>query len=239
MITLALDTATEAFSVAIKQQDSIYEHFEVAPRQHGDKLLPVIDDLLTQRGATMKDVDQVVYGRGPGAFTGVRIAISAAQGLAMGAGCPMIGISSLQNLAYQAFKQTDAKTAIVAMDARMGEVYFAVYKAEKKGPDGKIWPAIVVDEQVIGPEQLSALELNQAGPIVAIGSGWAVYGEQLTQSLKVTPDFEFSEAFPRAETALELAEFEHYRTQAHTPEQAVPVYLRNQVAKKSQKPKVV
>lgn len=236
MIALAIDTATEAFSVAVKKDGFVYEHFEIAPREHGDKLLPVLDQLLIEAGATMRDVSQVVYGRGPGAFTGVRIAISAAQGLAMGADCPMIGVSSLQNLAHQAFQQTDATIAIVAMDARMGEVYVAAFRAERTASDGKIWPTAIIEEQVIAPEKLSALELDPQERMVTIGSGWDVYEKELKHYLSITPHFQITEAFPKAGTALLLAEFEHYKAQAHLPEQAVPVYLRNQVAKKSQKP---
>jgi tRNA threonylcarbamoyladenosine biosynthesis protein TsaB len=234
MITLGLDTSTEAFSVAIKQADNLLEHFEIAPRQHGNKLLSVIDQLLADIGATMADVSQIVYGRGPGAFTGVRIAVSAAQGLAFGANCPMIGVSSLQNLALQAFEKTDAQVALVAMDARMGEVYFAAFKACRTTSETGIWPELIMQEQVIAPEKLEKLNFDSEGKVVAIGSGWQVYGENLSNRLELTPDILNTDAFPLASYAIKLAQFAALQREAHAPEQAVPVYLRNKVAQKPQ-----
>jgi tRNA threonylcarbamoyladenosine biosynthesis protein TsaB len=233
MITLALDTSTEAFSVALHCSKGLSEHFEIAPREHGDKLLPAIDKLLNDAEVSMKQVSQIVYGRGPGAFTGVRISISAAQGLAMGAGCSMVGISSLQNLALQAFQKCEAEIAVVAMDARMGEVYFAAFRADRSLSDGRIWPKIILEEQVIAPDRLNPMNIGSSETVVAIGSGWSVYGDTLKNSLSISPQHLVTHAFPRASSAIALAQFEQLQKQAHEPEQAVPVYLRNQVAKKS------
>ncbi|MCO7222823.1 tRNA (adenosine(37)-N6)-threonylcarbamoyltransferase complex dimerization subunit type 1 TsaB [Pleionea sp. CnH1-48] len=229
MTRLALDTSTEAFSVAIEHNGEIHSHFEVAPRKHAELLLPTIQALLTQVDTTMQEVDLVVYGRGPGAFTGVRIAISAAQGLALGADCDTLGVSSLMNLAHQAFDKSDADVAACAIDARMGEVYFALYE---RGGDGL--PRLCGKEQVVAPDQAAVAELGER-KVVGIGSGWSVYQDILTSRLGAEPTLILEQSFPDAAASLFLASFDELLQSRHAPEQAVPVYLRDNVAKKSSK----
>jgi tRNA threonylcarbamoyladenosine biosynthesis protein TsaB len=119
------------------------------------------------------------------------------------------------------------------MDARMGEVYFAAFRADRSLSDGRIWPKIILEEQVIAPDRLNPMNIGSSETVVAIGSGWSVYGDTLKNSLSISPQHLVTHAFPRASSAIALAQFEQLQKQAHEPEQAVPVYLRNQVAKKS------
>ncbi|MEE4245374.1 MAG: tRNA (adenosine(37)-N6)-threonylcarbamoyltransferase complex dimerization subunit type 1 TsaB, partial [Kangiellaceae bacterium] len=126
--TIALETSTEGFSVAIEHKGAIAHHSEVAPRQHAAKLLPTITELQQRIGMTRAEPEHIVYGCGPGAFTGVRIAVSAAQGLGVGYSCSLIAISTLQNLAAQAFNRSNLDYCLAVIDARMGEVYCALYQ---------------------------------------------------------------------------------------------------------------
>ena len=97
---LALDTATENCSVALLVDDKVYVRSEVAPRDHTKKILPMVDEVLKEAGLTLAELDALAYGRGPGSFTGVRIGIGIAQGLAFGADLPMIGVSTLEAMAH-------------------------------------------------------------------------------------------------------------------------------------------
>ncbi|PWK49980.1 tRNA (adenosine(37)-N6)-threonylcarbamoyltransferase complex dimerization subunit type 1 TsaB [Pleionea mediterranea] len=261
MNRLVIDTSTEAFSVAVisesdKSDDNTeaecQRHFEIAPRKHGELLLPTVDRLLQQANLTISDIDQVIYGRGPGAFTGIRIAISAAQGLAYGIDCPLVGISSLQNLALQAFDQTSADYAVVAMDARMGEIYYAIYRRNTELLAGNC-PELIGEEQVLKPDTLLSLESQikafdskkpspkeaQPSKITAIGTGWSVYPDILCQQLGVKPDVTLADKFPDAYYSGILARLVTLQATQHSAEQAVPVYLRNNVAAKSSKPSIL
>lgn len=99
MRILAIDTATEACSVALWNDGTVNAHFELCPREHTQRILPMVQDILTTSGTSLSDIDALAYGRGPGSFTGVRIGIGIAQGLALGAALPMIGVSTLMTMA--------------------------------------------------------------------------------------------------------------------------------------------
>ena len=233
MTRIALDTSTEAFSVAVEHGSQIIEHYELAPRQHGDKLLPSLDGLLKKLEVSMSDVSQVVFGQGPGGFTGVRIAVAAAQGLAFGIDANLLGVSSLQNIAFQAaLARTEVALSVsrvvCAMDARMGEVYFAEFKIDEDG-----FPSLCGMEQVCHPSEVNSSEGSE--PFVAVGSGWGVYESELCEALSGGPVHLFVDVFPGAKAALQLSRCSQFVGEAVAPELAVPVYLRNQVAKKSQK----
>lgn len=240
MIRLALDTSTEAFSVAVENEASneVSKEFAIAPRKHGELLIPTVDKLLSSLKLSVNQIEQVVYGRGPGAFTGIRIAISAAQGLAMGIDCPLIGISSLQNLALQAFERSSHQVCIVAMDARMGEVYCAVFKRCEDILEGN-YPKLLGIEQVAAPGNLMVAEFDTHQPVVTIGSGWDVYASELNRQFGVSDTEHIEGRFPDAETNVKLARVPEIQMTAHSAQQAVPVYLRNNVAEKSSKPSVM
>ena len=135
---LALDTATEACSVALLHDGKVTSHYEVIPRLHAQKLLPMIQTLLADAGVELSAVDAIAFGRGPGAFTGVRIAIGVVQGLAFALERPVLPISNLAVLAQRAHREHGATQVAAAIDARMDEVYWGCYR-EDAGGAGTGW----------------------------------------------------------------------------------------------------
>src|SRR5215831_4430849 len=129
---LAIETATESCSAALLIGDAVIERCEIAPRRHAELILPMIESLLGEAGVTRRQIDGIAVGRGPGAFTGVRLAISVAQGLALGLDIPVVPVSSLAALAQDApAKQSGSILAVI--DARMGEVYSGTFQRAPKG----------------------------------------------------------------------------------------------------------
>ncbi|MGB1311163.1 MAG: tRNA (adenosine(37)-N6)-threonylcarbamoyltransferase complex dimerization subunit type 1 TsaB, partial [Leucothrix sp.] len=133
MKILAIETATEACSAALYHDGGIISRYELAPRKHTQLILPMMDSLLAEAGLSKQALDAIAFGRGPGAFTGLRIAVGVTQGLALALDRPVIPISSLAAMAQQVLDATvDLASAMLdyipAIDARMGEVYWARYK---------------------------------------------------------------------------------------------------------------
>ena len=128
---LAIDTSTEACSAALGIGGDVRERYEFAPRQHAELILPMVDALLAEGQIKLKDLDGLAFGRGPGAFTGVRIATGVIQGLAFGAGLPVVPVSSLAALAQGA--APGHSSIMSAFDARMGEVYWGAFAVDKQG----------------------------------------------------------------------------------------------------------
>ena len=223
MKLLALDTATEACSAALLSGDAVYERHDIAPRRHAELILPMVDGVLTEAGLGLNDLDAIAFGRGPGAFTGVRIAAGVTQGLALGAGLPVIPISSLAALAQPALGK--AAVVLPAIDARMGEVYWAAYESDQDG-----LATALAGEQVASPD---AVQVPSTGKIFGVGSGWGTYRERLERILEgqiggIDPD-----RFPLAKDMLPLAVREYSSGRYVSAEQALPVYLRDNVVKQS------
>jgi len=215
---LALDTATEACSVALLHDGKITSHYEVAPRLHAQKLLPMIQELLAEAGVALKDVDAIAFGRGPGAFTGVRIAIGVVQGLAFALERPVLPVSNLAVLAQRAFREHGADRVAAAIDARMDEVYWGCYE-EVEG-EMRLQGA----EAVLPPEQV-ALPAGAGGQWFGAGTGWG-YAERLA----VKVEGQDADMLPHALDLLTLAKFAWDRGESVPAEQAQPVYLRDKVA---------
>lgn len=121
MRILAIDTATEACSAALWNDGTLSAHFEICPREHTQRILPLVQEVLAESGTTLTELDALAFGRGPGSFTGVRIGIGIAQGLALGSELPMIGVSTLATMAQGAWRKTGATRVLAAIDARMGK----------------------------------------------------------------------------------------------------------------------
>ncbi|HHI5442817.1 tRNA (adenosine(37)-N6)-threonylcarbamoyltransferase complex dimerization subunit type 1 TsaB [Pseudomonas aeruginosa] len=128
---LALDTSTEACSVALLHEGRALSHYEVIPRLHAQRLLPMVRDLLDEAGVALSAVDAIAFGRGPGAFTGVRIAIGVVQGLAFALQRPVLAVSDLAILAQRAYREQGAERVAAAIDARMDEVYWGCYQLQQ------------------------------------------------------------------------------------------------------------
>ena len=215
---LALDTATEACSVALLHDGKVTSHYEVIPRLHAQKLLPMIQQLLADAGIGLSAVDAIAFGRGPGAFTGVRIAIGVVQGLAFALERPVLPVSNLAVLAQRAFRERGVRQVAAAIDARMDEVYWGCYREES----GEMRLAGV--EAVLAP-QLAALPDDATGEWFGAGTGWG-YGERINVALTGQD----ASLLPHAEDLLSLARFAWARGEAIPADEAQPVYLRDKVA---------
>lgn len=218
---LAVDTATEACSAALLVGDKLFSRWEEAPRDHTRKILPMVQAVLEDAGISLSDLDAIAFGRGPGSFTGVRIGISVAQGLAFGAGVPLIGISTLAAMAQGAYRLDGALQVLTAIDARMNEVYFGRYELI----DGRM--QLVGDEVVSEPAALVDVRGKLAGPVTCVGTGFETYGETLSG---LADELAVSQVrFPAAEDMLPLARAAWLAGEAVPVEQATPVYLRDKV----------
>ncbi|MCF5881553.1 tRNA (adenosine(37)-N6)-threonylcarbamoyltransferase complex dimerization subunit type 1 TsaB [Aeromonas veronii] len=218
---LAVDTATEACSAALLVGDKLFSRWEEAPRDHTRKILPMVQAVLEDAGISLSDLDAIAFGRGPGSFTGVRIGISVAQGLAFGAGVPLIGISTLAAMAQGAYRLDGAEQVLTAIDARMNEVYFGRYELI----DGRM--QLVGDEVVSEPTALVDARGKLAGRVTCVGTGFETYGETLSG---LADELAVSQVrFPAAEDMLPLARSAWLAGEAVPVEQATPVYLRDKV----------
>jgi tRNA threonylcarbamoyladenosine biosynthesis protein TsaB len=223
MNLLAIETATEACSVALIHGDEVIARSELAPRRHAERVLPMADELLAEAGIGRHALDVIAVGRGPGAFTGVRLAVSLAQGMALALDLPVVTVSSLAALALEAPDDGDDDTAILAViDARMGEIYAASYRR-----DGAGGLAALDHERVC---TAAALLLPEAATWQVVGSGWATYEAVLRERLGQAPRFADGNRYPQALHVAELAAREFKAGRAQPPELALPVYLRDKVA---------
>ena len=221
MRVLAIDTTEDACSAALLIGAEVYERFEVAPRQHSELILPMMDTLLADAGLRLVDLDALGFARGPGAFTGLRIAAAVAQGAAFGAGLPVVPVSSLQALAQGATRTTGAAAVLSALDARMGEVYWGAYRA-----DGQGIMRPVIEECVCAPSQVPVPEADHWQ---AAGSGWVAHAAILEARCPACATNDAG-GWIHARDVVRLAAAMFAEGAAVPAEQAVPVYLRNEVA---------
>ncbi|RDS83047.1 tRNA (adenosine(37)-N6)-threonylcarbamoyltransferase complex dimerization subunit type 1 TsaB [Dyella monticola] len=220
MNLLAIETATEACSVALVHGETIIARTELAPRRHAERVLPMADQLLAEAGIGKHALDAIAVGRGPGAFTGVRLAVSLAQGMAIALDRPVVTVSSLAALALEAPEDDAAILAVI--DARMGEIYAACYQHDGEGG------VIALDEERV--TTASSLVLPQEDAWNVVGTGWAAYREALHQRLGREPRSADGACYPQARHVATLAVREFKAGRAVAPEQALPVYLRDKVA---------
>jgi len=228
---LAIDSSTEACSVALYNQGEIASRYQLAPRKHAELLLPMVDSVLSEANISLTDLDAIACCVGPGAFTGLRIATSVAQGLAYAAKLPCIGISSLQILAAEAFVKSDAAFCLASIDARMQEVYFAAFKKGANGLPEEIHPQqVIAAENIILQTEIDDLIIGKQAKLVKAGTGWDEY--QYSEAITSLVSEPLSVKYPNAEMMLNIA-LQHLKDgKLLKPEFLQPVYLRNNVAKK-------
>ncbi len=216
---LALDTSTDACSVALYIDGDVFEDFRVIPRQHTQQLLPMVETLLSDQSVKIADLDALAFGRGPGSFAGIRIATGVTQGLAYAADLPVIPVSTLEALALAAHKQEGADTVVAALDARMDEIYVASYEMVSG------LPVVKQAEHVISP----ALFELESDSCLGVGSGWR-YFEDMSEAVRTQVNVSETDYYPSAAMMLTLAvrEFENGNTVPAA--EALPVYLRDEVA---------
>lgn len=226
MKLLAIETTTEYCSAAllsIESGEMIFRH-QFAPREQTQLILPMIDELLAESGWTLNALDAIAYANGPGAFTGVRIGASVAQGLAFGADVGMVGICSLNTLAQAAWREHAAHAVMASFDARMGEIYAGIFNCH----EGWMQPTEPV--AMCKPEALPASWLLPQAERVGVGSGWGSYGELLAAQLPVCA--QWPGLAPSAVDVAGLAVQYLATNAAVAPEFALPVYLRDDVWRK-------
>lgn len=219
---LALDAATEACSVAIWNDGEVHALYELCPREHTQRILPMVEQILAESGITLSDLDALAFGCGPGSFTGVRIGIGIAQGLALGANLPVIGLSTLNTMAQGAFRMTGADNVLAAIDARMGEVYWGKYRRNEQGK----WQ-VVGAEQVLSPEFVIEQLKTIDGEWATVGTGWTAYPEIAKESGLILTDGKM--LLPQAEDMLPLALERWSNGETQAVEDVQPTYLRNEV----------
>lgn len=225
---LALDTATEACSVALLRGGEKTHLAQFAQREHTKHILPMVDEILAQAGIMLHQVDALVFGRGPGSFTGVRIGAGIAQGLAFGAELPVIPVSNLAAMAQAAYVQYQAENVLTAIDARMNEVYFAQWQAQKVRSDfGEFldWQPIIA-EQVCSPSKaIEQVAQQYHEDAVLAGTGWAAYPELNEANLGKATEI----TLPSALYMLDLALPKWFAGETISPLEIEPIYLRNEV----------
>lgn len=218
MKILAIDTATEACSVALYDGGNCQEIFEIIPRQHTERVLPMVDELLSIANLSLTQIDAVAFNSGPGSFTGVRVGTSVAQGLAFSQDLPVIPVSSLAALAQLAYRTENKQNVLSTIDARMNEMYWGFYK--------------LIDDkmQLIGEEKVSSVEnVSREGDWHCLGSGWDVFKTELTHAKQVSITSSALNCFPHAQDIAIIAAEMFLQGLSVSAENAIPSYIRDEV----------
>ncbi len=221
MRLLAIETATEACSAALLVEGEVRERYRIAPREHAALILPMVRELLDEAGLRLAALDGIGFGRGPGAFTGVRIATGVVQGLAFASDLPVVPVSTLAALAHGQGRENGAERVAAALDARMGEVYWGCYRVAEG--EARL---VGAREQVCAAE---AVDVPSEEPWVGAGPGWARYAETLASRFGSRLAATRPERLPRAADVARLAAAGLARGEAVAAEDALPVYLRDRV----------
>jgi len=217
MKLLVLDTSTEWCSAALWLDSVIQARRVLAEQRHSSLLLPMVDELLRESDVTLRQLDGIAYGAGPGSFTGLRIACAVTQGLAFGADLPVAGVSTLESIA----QQTGADRVLTVLDARMAEVYWAAYRREGEG-----WHA-VSEPQLALPESVA---VPAAGKWIGAGNGFAALGAVLRPRLAPQLVRIDDILMPDAAAMAPLAAAAFARGEGMDAALAAPIYLRDKVA---------
>lgn len=220
MRLLAFDTATEWCSAALWLDGALIGRAEHAGQRHSELLMPMLWALLREADCPLTALDGIAYGMGPGSFTGLRIACGVAQGLALGADVPVLGVSTLEAVAEEARDTLSARSVLVCLDARMQEIYAGLYARDADGWRAQ-WPP-----RVCAPE---ALEIIPDADCVGAGSGFAAYAP-LAARAGATLRAVAPELFPHARAIARLAAPRFARGEAGPAETAQPLYVRDRVA---------
>jgi len=216
---LAIDSSTEACSAALLREDgAVFGCFEVAPRQHTRLLPQMMEQVLSESGVEKSLLTHCAFANGPGAFTGIRIAAAQAQGIGIGLGIPLLPVSTLATLAQVSLDRSAYANTLVALDARMQEIYWAVYRRDEEGC-----------AQLLGSEQLSALDDIRIDADLESGAGHGWLAD-----LRTRVEFPIdSELLPDARSMLKLAASAARRNLAIEASAVGINYLRNRVAEKA------
>lgn len=219
---LAIDTAASSCSAALLDSNAgareINEKYSDQPRAHTRLILPMVDELLAEADVRVADLDALAFSAGPGSFTGLRISAGVVQGLAYACELPVIRVSTLQSMASTAFRNgqvSEGQIVIPSFDARMEEVYWAVYRAAET-------PEQLIAPQVTAPKNLVAAIPEESG--VGVGDGWQLVGDVAESFIR------YIDFAPRAHDVAILAEQALRRGDTVSADAAQPIYIRNTVS---------
>lgn len=222
-LILALDSSTDACSVALYANGQLDARFELAAKSHTQRLLPMVDELLGDNNLKLHDLDAIAFGRGPGSFTGLRICMGIVQGLAFGAQLPVIPVSTLEAMAQGYYRANPEASlpVLVSLDARMDEVYWGLFARDGDSV------APLSDEFVMKPELLAGQDIIQslAERFVAVGPGWHYPAMQVLAASTIVVD-----AQPQAEDMALIAAQVWSAGGAIDVLNAQPVYLRDTIS---------
>ncbi len=224
MNILAIDTSTEACSAALLREDGrVFSRFEIAPRRHTRLLPKMMDTVLASAGCSKSAISYCAFANGPGAFTGIRIAASTAQGIGIALKIPLIPISTLATLAQVSLDEQGGDSTLVALDARMGEVYWALYRRDSNGL-----------ARLVGSERLNKVSEVDFDISFGYGAGhgWLVGKDVWQPAQPIVID---TEMLPNAQSLLKLAEHAVLNDQVYDAEEISINYIRNRIAEKSKK----
>jgi tRNA threonylcarbamoyladenosine biosynthesis protein TsaB len=221
MRILALETSTEWCSVAVGDGVRWHRRDEQAGQGHSERLLPMIDAALAEAGWSLRELDGVAFGAGPGSFTGIRIGCGVAQGLAFGRGLPVIAVSTLVAIAHEAFRARGWRCVLACVDARMREVYAGAYARQRDDWREVVAPAVGLPETVVQPAAADHADWMGAG------NGFDAYPE--LASRLALPEVDGS-IRPTAQAIGELALPRLAAGEGVAAADALPVYVRHRVA---------
>jgi len=233
MKILAIETATEACSAALlikhNGENTIISRFQLSPREHTKLLLPMMGELLEEADIALNELNAIAFSRGPGAFTGLRIAAGVAQGVALSINKPVIPVSTLNALALSVDKDIiKGGKVIAALDARMGELYWSSFTEE----EGKL--VQFSDEKVTKPEKMLDA-ISEEKRVIGVGIGWDAYKNDFFSKGINDNIILLDNQYPHAEFVVKIAMQKFSEGKVVAPEEAQPVYIRNKVAEKSSK----
>ncbi|MCX2981832.1 tRNA (adenosine(37)-N6)-threonylcarbamoyltransferase complex dimerization subunit type 1 TsaB [Halieaceae bacterium IMCC14734] len=222
---LALDASTDVCSVAMQCNGALSEHFEHLPRQHNQRLFPMLQQLLQGGDLVAQGIEVLAYNHGPGSFTGLRIAASAVQGLAYSQGLPVVGVSTLACMAQGAFSLQQANEGdvlLVLLDARINEVYYGYYQICNG------LATALLEDGVAGPGQVPLPPLPAGKRMLALGNGLA-YKDLLPPAVRECFTLTVADIWPRSSDIIRLAVPLYLADKTLRPEQVIPVYLRDDI----------
>ena len=226
MKILAIDTATEACSAALYIDGLITEQYQLAPREHTKLLLKMVESLLEQADLQLKDLDALAFGCGPGSFTGVRISTGVIQGLAFASDLPVLPVSTLAALAQMTYDKHGFKAVLSGIDARMGEMYWAYYQLAENNL------MVLIGEEKVSSALSIKFPIDLSHKCCGAGSAWDSYSVQLNKALGDRITDIYADYLPHASSIAKLAVEAFNQGLAIKAAEALPVYLRNDVAKK-------
>ena len=221
---LCIETSSDACSVALNCNGTVIEHYELAPYKHSQFILPMIQKLIAEAHLTLAQLDAIAFGCGPGSFTGVRLAASITQGLACGLNRPAIPVSTLNIMAQGMYEKNGSPNVLVALDAKMGEIYLGAYSLDA---EGLMQP--LLSDRLVKPEQTLEDKNLHSLNWIGVGDGWEFCKEVLLQNYPVT-NVE-SNFYPHAKYLLPIAAKRFRQGMTVRADQALPVYLREQVVR--------